>query len=161
MIEIVFSFAYVGSYYRLKALLSGKQEPMPQYFVAIKWILMGFLFLFCTVTMIFQIMFGTIIFAGNQVSQKTKAETFLNIQTVGNLSCFTVLCIANCIYLGTNVRMWITMKNYPYLRKNECLMVTKLLFNFSFMITQFLGVFSTLSSQQSYIKKSPNLAGDV
>ena len=151
----------MGSFYRLKALLTGKRELMPKYFVVIKWILLGFVFFCCTMTMISQIVFATILSDGDQESQKTEIVTFINIGATGFFCCFIVLGITNSIYLGTIVKMWTTMRHHAYLRKNEWLMVTKWVINFSFTICQFFSCYSIVTNLRSSIKPAATLALDV
>jgi len=55
-----------------------------------------------------------------------------------------VLLITNCIFIATVIKMWNTLNNHKFMRKNECLMITKVVMNFSLSITQLLGNISDI-----------------
>jgi hypothetical protein len=63
-VEITLTFAYVGSFYRLKEFFSGKRVPLPRYLTIIKYILLVYLVVSCTVSCTSQIAVTSILWAG-------------------------------------------------------------------------------------------------
>jgi len=141
MIEIKLTFAYLGSYYRLKKLLNGgKKTEIPRIWNIIKWILITVLFISCAVTSTFQILLSKIIFSGQQHTLSTETSLYLNIATLGYASVFVVLLTVNFIFLSTIIAMWNSMRHHVYLRRNESSMILRFVFNFVFALSQLLGV---------------------
>ena len=141
MIEIKLTFAYLGSYYRLKKLLNGgKKTEIPRIWNIIKWILITVLFISCAVTSTFQILLSKIIFSGQQHILSTETSLYLNIASFGYASIFVVLLTVNFIFLSTIIAMWNSMRHHAYLRRNECSMILRFVFNFMFALSQLVGV---------------------
>ena len=63
-VEVTLTFAYIGSFYRLKEFLSGKKVPMPRYLTILRYILLVSLVVSCTVASITQIAILPILWAG-------------------------------------------------------------------------------------------------
>ena len=65
MIEIILTFAYVGSFYKLKEFLSDTSVPMPRYVTKLKYSLIVLLMIGLTVVFAFKIPVYKILWAGD------------------------------------------------------------------------------------------------